>query len=582
MTATRRLAAILVADVVGYSRLMEADEAGTLAALKERRKTILDPAMREHHGRIVKLMGDGVLAEFASAVNAVACAVELQKQFSAANEGTADDRRIVLRIGINLGDVVVEGGDLYGDGVIIATRLETMAEPGAICISGSVHEQVAGKFAATFDDLGPCEVKNSSKPVRVYRVSPAYIAPARPSLALPDKPSIAVLPFTNMSGDPAQEYFVDGMVEDITIGLSRFNALFVIARNSSFTYKGRAIDVRQVGRELGVRYVLEGSVRKADNRVRITGQLINATTGSYLWADRIDGNLEDIFDLQDQVTARVVGAIAPKLEQAEIERARHKPTENLDAYDYYLRGLAGVHRWTREDNASALKNFTRAIELDPEFAAAYGNAANCYAQRIGGSWIIDRAREANEAAYLARRAVELGKDDAVALGTAGMCIAVVAGDLEDGDAVIDRALVLNPNLAWAWLFSGWVKVFRGEPEVAIERVARAMHLSPRDSAMFSMQAVTALGYFFTGHTDKALLWAEAALRDQPNFAIVACVVSASTALFGRLPEADTALRQLLSIEPSLRLSNLSDRFRFRRAEDLARLSDGLRIAGLPE
>ena len=297
-------------------------------------------------------------------------------------------------------------------------------------------------------------------------------------LPLPDKPSIAVLPFENLSGDREQEYFADGIVEEIITALSRFRGLFVIARNSSFAYKGRAVDVKQVGRELGVRYILEGSVRKAGNRVRITGQLIDTATGAHLWADRFDGGLEDIFDLQDQVTASVVGAIAPKLEQAEIERTKRKPTANLDAYDYYLRGVAGVHEWTEESTAEAILNFRRAIELDPHFAAAYGMAARCYVLRKSGGWMTDH--ELPEAARLAQRAAELGKDDAVALGTAGLALSFFIGNHEDGKALTDRAISLNPNLAWAWLWSGWVRVWLGETEAAIERVGHALRLSPND------------------------------------------------------------------------------------------------------
>ena len=391
----RRLAAVLIADVVGYSRLLEEDEAGTLAALAQQRASILEPIVSAHAGRIVKLMGDGVLIEFGSAVNAVAGALELQRRMAEANEPLPKTRQIILRIGINLGDVIGEGEDIYGEGVNIAARLEALAEPGGTCISAKVHEEVHGKLNCTFEDMGEQTIKNIARPVRAYRLRPDKVidgaSPGRPALSLPDKPSIAVLPFQNMSGDPEQEYFADGMVEDIITALSRLRWLFVIARNSSFTYKGRAVDVKQVGRELGVRYVLEGSVRKAGKRVRITGQLIDASTGAHLWADRFDGELADIFDLQDQVTASVVGAIAPKLEQAEIERAKRKPTESLDAYDYFLRGMAAFHQLTRPSNDEALALFSRAIELDPDFASAYGMAARCYLQRKGFGW-VDRSR----------------------------------------------------------------------------------------------------------------------------------------------------------------------------------------------
>jgi TolB-like protein len=335
----RRLTAILAADVAGYSRLMSADEAGTALALREHRAAI-DPVVAGHGGRIVKTTGDGVLLEFPSIVGAVECAVAVQMLMAERNEDVPDDRRMLFRMGINLGDVLIQDDDMLGDGVNIAARLESIAEPGGIYISDDAYRQVRGKLNVTFEDLGDQQLKNIERPLRTYRVPLKGVPRPKPALPLPDKPSIAVLPFQNMSGDPEQDYFADGIVEDIITALSRFGNLFVIARNSSFTYKGRAVDVKQVGRELGVRYLVEGSVRKVANRVRITAQLIDASIGAHLWADRFDAAFEEIFALQDQITENVVGAIAPKLEQAEIERAKHKPTQNLDAYDYYLRGLA--------------------------------------------------------------------------------------------------------------------------------------------------------------------------------------------------------------------------------------------------
>jgi TolB-like protein len=377
----RKLAAILAADVVGYSRLMAQNEADTFDRLRAHRRDLFEPEIAKHHGRIFKLMGDGLLAEFGSVVDAVECAAALQRELAKRNEGLGTDRRIDVRLGVHVGDVIVEGEDRHGDAVNVAARLEQLAEPGGICVSQTVLDQVKQKVALGFELRGNEHLKNIAEPVRVYRVRLDRGGEAqRPALALPDKPSIAVLPFQNMSGDPEQEYFADGVVEEIITALSRMRWLFVIARNSSFTYKGRAVDVKQVGRELGVRYVLEGSVRKAGNKVRITGQLVDAATGVHLWADRFDGALEDIFELQEQITAKVVGAITPRVEQAEIERAKRKPTENLDAYDYYLRGLANVYLWTREGSEEALSAFKRAIELDPNFASAYGMAARCYSQ----------------------------------------------------------------------------------------------------------------------------------------------------------------------------------------------------------
>jgi TolB-like protein/class 3 adenylate cyclase len=581
----RRLAAILMADVVGYSRLMEADEAGTLTVLRERRKSVLEPTVRAHGGRVVKVMGDGVLIEFGSAVNAVVAALELQRNMAEANAPLPDDHRIVLRIGINLGDVIGEGDDIYGEGVNIAARLEALSEPGGVCISAKVHDEVRGKLDCGFEDMGEQTVKNISRPVRAYRLRPdAAPGPGsseRPTPSIPDKPSIAALPFQNMSGDPEQDYFADGIVEDIITALSRVSWLFVIARNSSFVYKDRAVDVKQVGRELGVRYVLEGSVRKAGHRVRITGQLIDASTGAHLWADRFDGELEDVFDLQDEVTANVVGAIAPKLEQAEIERAKRKPTESLDAYDYYLRGMAAFHTFSRESNQEALALFSRAIDLDPAFASAYGMAARCYVQRRGFGWMAELARERDEALRLARRAADLGRDDAVALVATGFAL-VLFGEVDDGNAILDRALALDPNHAFGWNISALAKAILGEPAEAVARASRAIRLSPQDPQMFGMLAVQALGHFVGGEYEDALTMAEAAGREKPNFLLAAGVVAASAALCDRHAEAERAMARVREISPALRLSNLDGWLPMKRPQDFERWAEGLRRAGLPE
>ena len=583
----RRLAAILAADVVGYSRLMELDETGTLATLKSRRNEILVPMVAQYNGRVVKVMGDGVLVEFASAVDAVQCAVELQKGFAGANQGVPEDQRIVLRIGINLGDVIVEGSDLYGDGVNVAARLEGLAEPGGIYVSGSVYEQVTGKLMLAFDDLSEHTLKNIMKPVRVYRAAAGGIdrSAARVALALPDKPSIAVLPFTNMSNDADQEYFADGMVEDLITALSRMRWLFVIARNSSFTYKGRPADVKQVGRELGVRYVLEGSVRKAGNRVRITGQLIDAATGGHLWANQFDGELENIFDLQDKVTASVVGAMAPKLEEAEIERSRRKPTESHDAYDYYLRGLASVHTvfgGTKQAVSDALRLFYGAIERDPNFAAAYGMAAWCHVLRKNYGWSMDDAQEIAEVERLAQHATRLAKDDAVALYTGGFAYAQIVGYLDTGAALIDRALALDPNLAAAWHLSGWARIYLGEPDTAIEHMARAMRLNPLDPFIYGMQNGTAAAHFLAARYGEATKWAEKALTEHTNYLPAVRMLAASHACAGRLSQARDVMTRIRQIDPDLRVSNLANIVPFRGPQDAARYIEGLRAAGLPE
>jgi len=402
-----------------------------------------------------------------------------------------------------------------------------------------------------------------------------------PTLPLPAKPSIAVLPFQNLSGDGEQEYFADGMVEDIITGLSRLRWLFVIARNSSFTYKGRAIDVKQVGRELGVRYVLEGSVRKAANRVRISGQLIDATTGAHLWAERYEATADDIFELQDQMTLSVVGAIAPKLEQAEIERARRKPTQNLDAYDYYLRGMVDFYRRGQDATTAALQLFAKAIELDGDFASAYGMAAWCYVWRAYNGWMLDPVQERAEGIRLARRAVELGRDDAVALARGGYALGFLAGELDSGLAFLERALQLNPNLAATWVLSGLFRNFLGEPDVAIEHLAHAMRLSPLDPTSYHMQAGTGFAHFLAGRFDDACKWAERALREEPNHTPACSVTAAAHALAGRLPQAQRAMAHLRQVHPTLRVTTFPP-ILFRRPEHLALWREGLRKAGLPE
>jgi TolB-like protein/class 3 adenylate cyclase/Tfp pilus assembly protein PilF len=589
----RRLAAVLAADVAGYSRLMSRDEEGTLAKLKSFRKALVDPAIAEHRGHIIKTTGDGMLAEFASAVDAARCAIEVQRGMAEQNAGVPPELRLEFRIGIHVGDIIIDENDIFGGGVNIAARLEGIAQSGGVCISDDAHRQIRGKVGIVFDDMGPQVLKNITEPMRAWRMQIGNAststfarnvsAGSSQPLALPDKPSIAVLPFQNMSGDPEQEYFADGMVEEIITALSHFKNLFVIARNSSFTYKGRAVDVKQVGRELGVRYVLEGSVRKSAKRVRITGQLIEASSGAHLWAGKCDGELEDIFDLQDKVTSSVVGAIAPKLEQTEMERSRRKPTESLDAYDHYLRGMANLYQFTnREAVDEALRLFQRAIEIDPTFAAAHGSAAWCYAQRKSQGWVTDRARETAEAARLARRAVELSKDDAAVLSSAAWTLALVARDVEAGVDLIDRALVLNPNLAVAWFFGGWLMIWLGKPNVAIERFSRAMRLSPLDPVIAYGQLGTAHAHFFAERYEEASSWARLALWGMPDGPPELRITAASDVMAGRLDQAQRTMARLRQIDPGRSISNLADVLGPYRPEDLARYKEALRSAGLPE
>src|SRR5215468_10910400 len=447
MSQTRRLAAILAADVAGYSRLIGADEEGTLERLKALRRELFDPKIAEHKGRLVKTTGDGLLVEFGSVVDALRCAVEVQREMAGRNAGVPPDNRIEFRIGINVGDVVVEDGDIFGDGVNVAARLEALAEPGSICVSARVQEDAAGKLDLSFDDLGEQALKNIARPVRVHRVITADRSPmpqAGSDPSLPDKPSIAVLPFANMSGDPEHEYFADGMVEEIITALSRIRWLFVIARNSSFTYKDQAIAVQQVGRELGVRYVLEGSVRKAGNRVRITGQLIDAVAGTHLWADRFDGSLEDVFDLQDKVASSVAGVIEPALQAAETARSAGRPTNDLTAYDLYLRTYAIFWSSARRI-PEALRLLEEAIARDPHYGPALAGAAFCCHRLISDGRSEDPAADRLKGIDFARRALEVAGDDPGILANAAAELAYFGEDIGAMIALVDRALALNPN-----------------------------------------------------------------------------------------------------------------------------------------
>jgi TolB-like protein/Tfp pilus assembly protein PilF len=403
-----------------------------------------------------------------------------------------------------------------------------------------------------------------------------------PVLTVPDSPSIAVLPFRNLSGDVEQDYFADGVVEDIITALSRIRWLFVIARNSSFTYKGRTVDEKQVGRELGVRYVVEGSVRQSESRIRITGQLVDAATGTHLWAERFEGTLDDIFELQDQIATSIVGAVASQLERAEIERARRKPTGSLSAYDNYLRAMPHVHRGTREAIDEALPLFYKAIQLDPEFASAHAMAAWCHFWRKVNGWMTDRAQEIEEGVRLARLAVELGKDDAVALTRGGHALAHLTGDVDGAIALVDKALVLNPNLASAWFLGGFLRTERGDPDAAIEFFTRAMRFSPLDPEMFRMQAGMALSHLFAGRFDMASSWAEQSFRQLPSFLVVVAIIAASHALAGRTDQARTAVAHMQKLNPTFRVSSVEGWIPIRRPEHLARFVAGLRQAGLPE
>jgi adenylate cyclase len=589
----RRLAAILAADVAGYSRLMGRDENGTLTRLKAHRAERFEPTLARHGGRLVKLTG--VLVEFASAVRAVEAAIEFQQAMAEANRSQAEDTAIVFRIGLHLGDLIVDGDDLYGDGVNVAARLEGEAPPGSIVVSGDVHSAVAGRTKAQFVELGDLSLKNIERSVRAYRVAwnaDDWVAPASTSptagadmggalLPLPDKPSIAVLPFQNMSGDPEQEYFADGMVEEIITALSRFKSLFVIARNSSFAYKGQIVDVRKAGRELGVRYVLEGSVRKAASRLRITGQLIESETGVHLWADRFDGALEEVFDLQDRITMSVVSAIAPKIDQAEIDRARRKSVANLDAYDCYLRGLARFAEDTDVGDDAALRLFYDAIARDPGFTAAYGMAAHCYAFLFNTGRVEDREKAEAETRRLSRHASILQSDDARALSEVGHALAYV-GEHERGATLIDRALAINPNLARGWGLRGWVSTLLGEHEAARQHFEQALRLSPLDPGIADWERGMAAALFFMDDYRGASEWANRALAHQPERMMNLRMAAAANALAGHIGQARDIATRLVQRDPALRTSRLRDYLAYRRPQDLELIAKGLRLAGVPE
>ncbi len=570
----RRLAAILCADVAGYSRLMGEDEEGTLAALKAHRRELIDPTLASHQGRIVKTTGDGLLVEFPSVVDAVRCAVLIQQELAGRNRDVGESRRIRFRVGINLGDIIIDEGDIFGDGVNVAARLQALAEPGGICVSGAVREQLGNKLPLDYADLGEHSVKNIARPVHVYRVGPSAPA-ARP--AAPDRPSIAVLPFTNMSGDAEQEYFADGMVEDIITGLSRIKWLSVIARNSSFVYKGKAVDVKQAARELGVRYILEGSVRKAGNRVRITGQLIEAASGAHLWAERYDRALDDIFALQDEITMSVVGAIEPSLRSAEIERVKRKRPDSLDAYDLVLRALPHVYPAMPEEAAKALPLLEEALRLAPDYALAHGMAAWCHEQRFVRDALDAAERDA--ALAHAHAALASGADDATALGLGGFVVGLGGGDTRTALDAFERALALSPSNAVALGFGAVVLAWAGEAERASEWAERALRLNPFDPLRYGPLIALTIAHFTRGRYEAAAETARRALQANPRFSLLHVVLAAVLARLGRGAEAKAAAERALALEPGFHAAALPRVVGAKVGEPLAA---ACREAGLPD
>ena len=592
MLGTRKLVAILAADVVGYSRLAGSDEDRTLARLRALRSDLIDPTIAVHNGRIVKRTGDGNLVEFRSVVDAVRCAIEVQHGMVERNAGLPAERRIEFRVGIHVGDVVEESdGDLMGDCVNIAARLEGIAKPGAICLSEDAYRQVKSRLDLAVSDLGPTKLKNIAELVRVYSLEVSVPTPVKHSpqtgratpepsarLALPDKPSIAVLAFQNMSGDPEQEYFADGMVEEIITGLSRIKWLFVIARNSSFTYKGKAVDVRQVGRELGVRYVLEGAVRKARNRVRITAQLLEAETGAHLWADRYDGNLEDVFDLQDQITEKVVGVVEPSLRQSEIERSRRKRPENLDAYDLYLRALPHMVSLMPADARIAAGLLKDALKLDPNYAAAHATLAWCHeiCFHRGGFDEADKIVGLRHA----RTAIASGTDDATALAVAAFVISNLSKDRKAALSAIERALSLNPSSAMALYWGALIHAYDDNSAAATAHANRALRLSPFDPVAFLAHAALGVVAFQEARYDEAASHYAKAVQANAHFSTLYFCHASALALAGRVEEARPIIGQGLELAPETRCSDV---FKYGVTRAFAdKYIEGARLLGLPE
>jgi adenylate cyclase len=579
----RRLAAILAADAVGYSRLIGADEEGTLAALKAHRLELIDPKVERHHGRIVKTTGDGALIEFASVVDAVRCAIDVQRGMAERNTGVPSDERIEFRIGINVGDIVIDGDDILGDGVNIAARLEGLAEPGGVLVSRAVRDQVRDRLDLVLEDLGEHELKNIARPVRVYRVRASVESKAAPArgetLPLPDKPSIAILPFANMSGDPEQEHFADGIAEDIITGLSRLRWLFVIARNSSFTYKGRNVDVRQVGRELGVRYVLEGSVRKGGNRIRITAQLVEAETGNHLWAERYDRALGDVFAIQDEITKSVIGCIEPELYTAEHDRLKRKPPQNLDAWESFVRGMFLYSQHSDAGTKEALGMLDRAVELDHGYAKAHGLRAVCLAWRAIQGW-EDRDTAFAEVAEGANRAVACDPQEPWAYIAHGF-VAVSKRHNPEAVGAFTRAIDASPNFAYAHGLLGSQHALGGRPDQAVECIDRGVRLSPRDIFGDEYQLYYAFAHFQAGRYADAASAAQLAIQQRPGHPVLYIMAAASYGLGGDTDKAKKSIAQLINLVPNFSTADLEENFLYYRREDRSRLARGLRTGGLP-
>ena len=557
---------------------MHQDEEVTHARFKELMQRAVEPAIGNHGGRIVKNTGDGFVAEFASAVEAVRCAVGFQDVIQQENAGRSAESRLAFRVGITLGDVIVEPHDIFGDDVNIAARLQSMAAPGGVLVSEAVQERIWGRLPCSLYDAGEFSLKNIARPVRAWRVLPAA---APPVVAGPRvRPSVAVLPFLNMSGDPQQDYFADGVVEEIITALSRVRWFFVIARNSSFTYKGRAVDIKRVGQELGVRYVLEGSVRRAGNRMRIIAQLIDAEDNSHIWAERYDGTVEDVFDLQDRITESVVTAIEPQIQTAELARTRRKRPDSLTAYDCFLRGMAQFWMTGFESAEHTLGLFRRAIDIDQGFALPYALAAQCYVYRVSQGVADDATEEAAEGARMARSAIERDPNDPTVLALASHALGHLTSEYDSALVLMDRALALNPNSAMAWQLGGWMRIWVGEPGVAIDRLQRAQRLSPLDTRAFIVHSGMATAHIMLGEYERAIEFARKSIGEAPHWHTGYRMLAAALAGAGRLEEARQAAAQHLELNPGYTLRLVRRIFKPSYGRDL--LIENFRKAGMPE
>jgi adenylate cyclase len=580
----RRLAAILAADVAGYSRMMGADEEGTLRQLKEHRKELVDPKITEHRGRIVKTTGDGMLVEFVSVVDAVRCAVDIQRAMIERTAQLPPEKRIQFRVGINVGDIIIDDTDIYGDGVNVAARLEALADPGGIMVSRVVHDQVQDKLGFEFEDMGEQAVKNIARPIGLHRIhlteqAPRSLSPtlAKTERAASERPSIAVLPFANMSGDPEQEYFADGISEDIITGLSKLRWFFVIARNSSFTYKGKAVDVKRAARELGVRYVLEGSVRKGGNRLRITAQLIDAATGNHIWADRYDGELADVFALQDEITKKVVAAIEPKLLEAEAVRSQSRSAEDLDAWEMVIRANSLFWRLTKSEIAAAIDLLQTAVERYPEYAPAHSQLA--FAMLVSG-YIGSRLTEEQlqVAAVHAGRATELDDSDPSAHLALGFA-AFMNRQTNIAASEFHRALSLNPNFAAAHGYLGWTLAFDGQVDLARAHLEEAMRMSPQDPQNAIFNTGLAIAHYFAGRYAEAVEYSHKALQQRSTFTAGYRIHVASLAQAGKIEEAREALARLKERHPDLSIAWIEQNVPYTLGA-MTKFLEGMRKAGL--